>query len=385
MFYYFYYLIAAILYIVALPIIFLLQFKQKYKTSIPARFFLTNNSPLKENGIHFHVCSYGEAKSIKAIVDNLNIDKLRFTSITSTGYSVIKEYSKDSRYLPFEIFLPFWLKKQKALVVIEAELWYMLFKSYKKRGVKTFLLNARVSEKSYPKYLYFKWLYRQIFKNIDYIYAQTKEDALRLEKLGAKDIKVIGNIKFANISKATKNFPKNKDVIVTAASTHEGEEELIFNSFLELKKIEDAQLVVVPRHPERFEKVATYLEKEALRKKLSFSRYSQSREFNTDIVLIDIMGELINTYAISDVVILGGAFVDAGGHNAAEAAQFGCKIISGENYYNQVELFSLIDGITIIKADELSQKLLDFRALDNCHTNAVCYLDGLLEELKSVL
>jgi len=85
--------------------------------------------------------------------------------------------------------------------------------------------------------------------------------------------------------------------VVCAASTHEGEEELILNAYLELKKVENAQLIVVPRHPERFNKIAKFLEKEALIRKLKFSKYSENREFKTDIVLIDIMGELINSYA----------------------------------------------------------------------------------------
>ncbi len=358
---------------------------QKYKESVPARFFLHNNPPLKEGGVHFHICSYGEARSINSLVNKLDRDKLRFSAVTYTGFGVIKEYSKESRYLPFEIFLPFWIKRQKVLVVVEAELWYMLFMQYKKLNCKTILVNARVSEKSLPKYMRFKWVYKRIFENIDSIYAQTYEDARRIKLLGGNNIKILGNLKFSNIAKVTKEFPKNYKVVVTAGSTHEGEEELIFSAYKVLKDVENAQLIVVPRHPHRFDKVATYLEKEALKSKLTFSRYSESREFNSDIVLIDVMGELINAYAMSDIVVLGGAFVDSGGHNAAEAAQFGCKIITGLNYYNQVELFKLIDGISIIKNSELDEKLLDYAALPNTKVDVKVNLDELLLEIESVL
>lgn len=386
MFYYIYYLVATIIYIVAAPFLFLLKFRDKYKDSIPSRFFLYNNPPLEEDGIHFHVCSYGEARSIKAIVDSLPSKITRFSATTNTGFGVVSEYSSNnSRYLPFEVFLPFWSKRQKALVVIEAELWYMLFSAYKAKGAKTYLVNARVSKKSFSKYKRFKWLYKSIFNNIDSVYAQTYDDARRLKELGAHNIKVLGNIKFCNVSKATKEFPKNYNVVVTAGSTHDGEEELIFNAFKELKCVDNAQLIVVPRHPDRFDKVATYLEKEALSKGLTFSRYSQSREFLTDIVLMDIMGELINCYAISDVVVLGGAFANIGGHNAAEAAQFECKIITGENYFNQVELFSLIDGITISKESNLADNLLNYMALPKSKVNAKCKLEELVEDLKGVL
>ena len=385
MFYYLYLILATIIYIVALPFLLLFSFKKKYKNSIPARFFLKNNPPLKSNGVHFHVCSLGEAKSIKAITQNLDSNLLRFTSTTNTGFDVIKEYSKEARYLPFEIFLPFWIKPQKALIVFEAELWYMLFAVSKKKGAKTFLINARISEKSYKSYLRFKWFYKLVFKNIDAVYAQSFEDARRLKSIGAKHIKVNGNIKFFNLQKQSKELPKNYDLVICAASTHEGEEELILNAFLELKQVENAQLVVVPRHPERFEKVARMLEKEAHLRKLSFSRYSESREFKTDIVLIDIIGELVNVYAISDVVIMGGSFAKIGGHNAAEAAQFGCRIISGPNYFNQKDIYKSIDAIEIAQDYELDTLLLNYRDLKPTKIDTNAKIDELLEDIKSVL
>ncbi len=385
MFYYFYLTVATIAYIVAIPFLIIFSFKTKYKESIPARFFLKNNKSLTPDGVHFHVCSLGEARAIRAISNELDNSKLRFTSTTNTGFNVIKEYSKEARYLPFEIFLPFWIKRQKVLVVFEAELWYMLFAVNKKKGAKTFLINARISEKSYKSYLRFKWLYKQIFKNIDAVYAQSFEDARRLKTLGAKHIKVNGNIKFFNLPTPNKMYNKNYDLVVCAASTHEGEEELILNAFLELKDIEDAQLIVVPRHPERFDKVAKLLERTALKKDLSFSRYTQNRDFKTDIVLIDIMGELVNAYAISDIVVLGGAFANIGGHNAAEAAQFGCKIISGVNHFNQKDIFKSIDGIEVVEDFDLTQTLLGYNELKHCKIDTKAKIDELIEDIKSVL
>jgi len=384
-FYYFYLSVAVIVYIIAIPFLILLSFKKKYKNSIPARFFLKNNPKLEPDGIHFHVCSLGEAKSIKPLVDSLGVKNLRFSATTNTGFNVISKYSKESRYLPFEIFLPSWMSRQKALVVFEAELWYMLFKVAKNKGAKTFLINARISEKSYKSYLRFKWLYKRVFENIDTVYAQSYADARRLKSLGAKGIKVNGNIKFFSLPKVTKEFPKNYEAIVCAASTHEGEEELILNAFLELKQVENAQLIVAPRHPERFSKVATMLEKVALKTKLSFSRYTESREFKTDIVLIDIIGELVNCYTISDVVVLGGAFAKIGGHNAAEAAQFGCRIVSGPNYFNQKDIFKSIEGIEIVEDFELDEVLRNFRDLKPTSIDTNAKIDELLEDLKSVL
>ncbi len=385
MFSFFYLLIGSIFYIVSLPFLFFLSFRKKYKDSIPARFFLKNNPPFEEGDIHFHTCSYGEAKAIKPLADRFKTKRLNFSAITQTGFSVLHEYSQNVRYLPFEIFLPKWSSKQKVLIVVEAELWYMLFFVAKQKGSRTFLINARVSSRSYPKYLKFKWVYKKIFQNIDSVYAQSFEDAKRLARLGAKNIKVSGNIKFLNIQPATKSYQKEYPLVVTAASTHEGEEEGIVKAYLELKSVENAQLIVVPRHPERFEKVAQLLEDEAKKQNLSFSRFSMSQAFSSDIVLVDCMGELINIYKMSDIVILGGAFVEIGGHNALEAAQFNCKIISGPHYFNQVDIFNAIEGIEITELDSLSETLLNYRAIKKSKIEFKATIDELVEEIESVL
>lgn len=385
MFKYIYLFVVTLAYIVATPFLLLLLFKKKYKSSIPARFFLRDNPPFTENGVHFHVCSYGEAKAIKPLVETFKDETLHFSAITSTGFSVIKEYSKSVRYLPFEIFLPSWIKRQKALIVVEAELWYMLFLCSKKRGAKTFLINARVSGRSYPKYLKFKWLYKHIFNQIDAVYAQSYDDAKRLLQLGAKNIKVSGNIKFLNIQKADKEYTTEYPLVITAASTHATEEEPIVNAYLALRHVESAQLIIVPRHPERFDKVAEYLERVANKNSLSFSRFSKSSTFETDIVLVDTMGELINVYKMSDIVILGGAFAPIGGHNALEVAQFGVKMISGPHYFNQVDIFGAVEGLEICDSMALEEKLLNYRTLPNTKLHIKASIDELVEDIRSVL
>jgi len=385
-FYYLYLFLAILLYIIAIPFLIVLSFKTKYRQSIPARFFLFNNKSFTNNNIVFHICSFGEAKAIKPIVDALPKNRLNFSAITHTGFGVIKSYSKEAKYLPYEAFLPYWVTKQKALVVVEAELWYMLFAVYKKKGAKTFLINARISSKSYPKYLKFRWLYKHIFANIDTIYAQSQEDAKKLASLGAKNIKVNGNIKFFNLPDATKKYNKNYKLVVTAASTHESEEEPILNAFLKLKAKEpNSQLIVVPRHPERFKKVASLLQEKAKLHNLTFELFSTTQELKSDIVLIDTLGELVNIYAITDIVILGGAFAKIGGHNAAEAAKFGCKIISGEHYFNQKDIFKAIKEIKIVNQNQLNDVLLNYKELKKCTISSNAEINDIIKELKSVL
>ncbi len=358
-FFFLYSFVIIILYLLALPFIFLFSFKAKYKEALPSRFFLKNNASFSSAGVWFHVCSFGEARAIKPLVEIVPKEHLRMSTITQTGYDMIGSYTQERAYLPFEPLLFGWVVSQKVLVVMEAELWYLLFVLAQKRGAKTLLVNARISDKSYVKYMRMRWFYRHIFKHIDEVYAQTERDRVRLKSLGAHRVRVTGNIKLSDIASVSKKLVKPSSVVVCAASTHEGEEQLVLDSFeIFKKKNNEAKLVMVPRHPERFEKVAKLIESFSDKNGVSWHAYSQKRDFKSDVILVDMLGELVNIYAISDIVILGGAFVPVGGHNAAEAAQFGCKMISGKYYFNQKDIFDAIEGMVIIEASNLTRTLL---------------------------
>jgi 3-deoxy-D-manno-octulosonic-acid transferase len=388
MFFILYGVITSVIYIIALPFLFLFsKRKTKYKISIPARFFLKDNRSLSPNGVWFHVCSFGEARAIYPLLDALPNDILRLTTTTQTGHEAIyQKQPRESRYLPFEPLLFLWLKPQKVLVVMEAEFWYLLFTLSKRRGTKTLLINARMSDRSFHKYERMAWLYRQIFKYIDEVYAQSSIDKERLERLGAKNVQVIGNIKLSNIAKAKKELTKPKALLICAASTHEGEEGLILEAFVKLKEKEPtARLIVVPRHPERFKKVSKIVETCSKEYHYSWHNYSENEALNSDIIVADVLGELINIYAVSDIVILGGAFAKIGGHNAAEAAQFGCKIISGKHYFNQRDIFSMIDGIVTVEEDELSSTLTRHSELENTKIIQRTDIKPILESIKREL
>jgi len=273
LFFFIYSLLSFVIYLISLPFFFLFSFKTKYKVSIPARFFLWKNSALKKEGIWFHSCSFGEAKAIKPLVDALPTEILRMSTTTNTGFKAISEYTEQSRYLPFESLLFFWIKPQKALVVMEAEFWYLLFVLAQKRGAKTLLINARMSDRSFPKYEKIGWLYRHIFKYIDEVYAQTVLDKERLESLGATNVVVTGNIKLSKLPSPSKELAKPLAFLLCGASTHEGEEALILDAFSTFKKEHPAaKLIVVPRHPERFTKVAMMIEKFAENEQIGVHR-----------------------------------------------------------------------------------------------------------------
>ena len=380
--------VITVLYVVALPFLFIFSKRKiKYKISIPSRFFLTSNKPLSANGVWFHVCSFGEARAIYPLLDALPNELLRLTTTTQTGYEAIEQkQSEESRYLPFEPLLFSWLRPQKVLVVMEAEFWYLLFALAKKRGAKTLLINARMSDRSFPKYQRISWLYKMIFTKVDKVYAQSQIDKERLELLGAKNVQVIGNIKLAKIPSATKTLTKPKALLICGASTHEGEEALILKAFLKLKEEEPtARLILVPRHPERFQKVSEMVESCANEQHYTWHNYSQNEAWNSDIIVVDVLGELVNIYTISDIVILGGAFAKVGGHNAAEAAQFGCKIISGEHYFNQRDIFSMIEGIAIVTEANLARRLQQHALLIPTKIIQRTDIEPILESIKKEL
>ena len=172
----------------------------------------------------------------------------------------------------------------------------------------------------FRSYKRFSFFCRVIFSYIDVIFAQSEVDRERLVLLGAKDVQVAGNIKTAQEVKVSKEFEKPKKRLIVYASTHKGEEALLLSNH-NFKK--DEMVVVVPRHPERFGEVDNFLQSVAKEKNLDYRKFSNGGFCECEMLLVDTMGELINIYAISDIVILGGSFVPlVGGHNPIEPATF---------------------------------------------------------------
>lgn len=351
----FYYLLAVILWLVSAPFVLILSlFKKKYKSSLKARFFLWQNPRPDPADVHFHACSYGEVRSICPLAKRY---KSRVSVITQTGFELASKQFKTS-FLPFEIFLPFWFTPCKVLVLFEAELWLMLVFSAKLKGAKIILINARISDKSEHKYKRFAFFYKKIFSFIDEVYAQSKLDKERLEALGAKNVTPFFNIKASLKPELKYHFKPPAKRLIVLASTHEGEEELLLNN-LDFKAFLNTQFVVVPRHPERFKAVQSYLEKLSLKNSLKLSIFSQSGlDAKADILLIDALGVLNDIYAISCVCVLCGSFLPGiGGHNPAEPASFENIVISGEFIHNQTSLYEKISNIYFTKAQDLPSLL----------------------------
>ena len=382
----FYYALSVMLYVIALPLLVYLSFKPKYKDSIPSRFFLYKNKRfVKDNGIWFHVCSLGEARALKPILESLNCDNVKITTITQTGQTEARKYKADVRYLPYESFLPFWIKKQKVLIVLEAEFWFLLFSVMKAKGSKIILLNARISEKSVKKYLQFAWFYKKMLKNVEIIYAQSEADKNRFLALGARNIEVIGNIKLASKVNKTKEYKKLDVETIVAGSTHSTEEDSILKAYMEYRKNNDSKLIVVPRHPERFDEVYELMKKYSSENSLSLARFSKDKSFTTDMILLDMMGELNNIYNISDIAILGGAFKDdVGGHNPLEPAFFGCKIITGKHFFHQKELFKYVHHVQYVESEEILKALEESSKLPPSIVDEKINLEPVIKKILEI-
>jgi 3-deoxy-D-manno-octulosonic-acid transferase len=371
-----------LLYILSLPVMLYKQRKPRYEERIPARYFLKNNPKFSQCGIWFHSCSLGETRGLQPIIDRID-DVINMSVVTNTAFTEAKNIAKgEARYLPYEIFLPFWITKQKILIGTEAEYWYFLFLYAKKKGIPTMLMNARISDKHYEGYKRYRWFYKKILDNIDIIFAQSEKDKQRLEELGATNVQVTGNSKLVNLPKTTKTLTKPEGRMIVASSTHAPEERLVLDAW----QREQGRLVMVPRHPERFDEVDQLIKQRIKGTTLSYHRYSQQAHFDADIVLVDRMGELINIYAISDVVILGGGFVyGSGGHNPIEAAYFNNILITGELIYNQTSLYDCLEHYRVIKNEELAQTLTELDQMQACRITQNGTIEPIMAYINHVV
>ncbi|MDR0665749.1 MAG: 3-deoxy-D-manno-octulosonic acid transferase [Helicobacteraceae bacterium] len=318
------------------------------------------SAPFSKKGVWIHCASFGEVRAIAPIVEYIRRQNKRFciSVTTKAGYEEANRlYRGESiRVLPFENFMPLWIRRQDALIVFDAELWFSLFAYAKKRGATTALINARIPANRLKRYNRLRWFYKRVFGRIDFIYAQSDADRDRLIALGAKNVLTLGNIKLLQIPQTTRGFSKPSVLSVVAASTHEGEEALILRAWI--RSAIGGRLFIVPRHFDRFNAAWREISEIAKESDLSVERFSDLNALgDAQVTLIDAMGLLIDLYAIADIVALGGAFAPKGGHNPIEPAHFGCKIVTGEHIFHQKALFAEISGVIFSSSERLAESL----------------------------
>ena len=213
------------------------------------------------------------------------------------------------------------------------------------RKIKTFLLNARISKKSFKRWKYFREVGITIFNKFEYIFPQNKETFNYLRYFKVKKIKILGNLKFSETEKVSINRSIQNNfcqrIVLCAASTHNNEEDIISNVHLNLKKkIENLLTVIIPRHIDRSQEIIENLKL----KKLNYLRHSENKKIkkDTDIYLVDTYGESKLFYSLSKVVFLGGSLVPRGGQNPLEPVRYGCFITHGKHIFNFTEIYKML-------------------------------------------
>ncbi len=305
--------------------------------------------------IWIHCVSVGEFRASITLIDTLIKQhpqhKILVTTTTPTGSSALKQHYKNQvlhYYFPFDLSLIVkrYIKRinPDLCILMETEIWPNLIHALKQRNIPSILINARLSRRSLEKYQKFApKLISKTLNQLTLIATQNQNSATRFIQLGVVENKVIntGNIKFdLNPTANSATTETLKQIIgprkvITFASTHAGEEAEIIKHYVKVKEQIDALLVIIPRHPERFNEV----EKLAKNADLTVARRSNATPNNTaQILLGDSMGEMLSYFAISDIVFMGGSLNQTGGHNMLEPAAHSKAIIFGPNVFNFAEI-----------------------------------------------
>ena len=312
------------------------------------------------NCIWIQAVSVGEVNLIEPLVKKLieiyNF-RLLITTTTLTGYRLAKEkYScfADVIFFPLDIsiLINIFLKRVKPVIFIsvETEIWPNLFFALNKRNIPIVIINGRISDRAFRRYLIVKAIIKEIFKFCNYICVQNSFYKERFIKLGADKEKVFitGNLKFESINPDQNYIKKIKDYvpiikrenrfIIVAGSTHEPEEEMIIDVYKEILKIEKVSLVIAPRHLNRL----NYIEKLILKNGFTPIRTSNLKYTKNSIFLIDKIGELLYFYSIADICFVGGSLVNYGGHNILEPIYFLKPTIFGPYMGNFKDIVDIV-------------------------------------------
>jgi len=370
-----YYLYNVLIYLAA-PVAILVQLWRglrdpSYRGSLSER--LGFGARVEGPTIWLHAVSVGEVQASQALVAELQKrhprHRILMTTVTPTGAARVRLLFGDQvqhRYVPLDLpgaVKRFFDRVQPALaMILETELWPNLYGECGRRGVPLVLASARISPRSVGKYRRLVPLFRMTLSHGIVIAAQSESDAARFLSIGAAPDRTYttGNIKFdfqppAGIAEAGRRWRERHApgrAIWVAGSTHEGEEAAVLDAHLRvLERVPDALLVLVPRHPQRFDAV-----RELLAKRRERSVYRSSGEAiaaSTRVLLGDTMGELLTFYAAADAAFVAGSLVPVGGHNLLEPASVGCPVITGPHNFNGEEIARLLvdSGAARVVAD----------------------------------
>jgi 3-deoxy-D-manno-octulosonic-acid transferase len=315
-----------------------------------------------DESIWIHAVSVGEVLAARALVSDLRerYPRLRLfvSTTTMTGQQVARNLPRVDAvfFFPFDLGLivrrTLRIVRPRLFIMMETELWPNLLRACHARGVKTVLVNGRISSRSYPRYKLARPFFRRVLRHLDLACMQSEESGRRLVDIGIDPSKVVmtGSLKFDSLEaqpsveargrpRVLRFFRVRDDrPVVIAASTLKGEERPVLMAFRRVKRMRsDALLIIAPRKPERFG------EAEALARSEGFGVARRTElpidaDPRADVVILDTIGELATLYQVATAVFVGGSLVDAGGHNILEPAVFGKAILFGPHMQNFAEI-----------------------------------------------
>ncbi len=331
--------------------------KKEDKKRLKERFGYATKPRPEGDLVWLHAVSVGEANSSLILVDEILKSSpqisILFTTTTLTSAAIIAakipQFSGRviHQFLPVDSFfcvknfLNFW--HPQAAIFVESEIWPNLIFEARRSGAATFLVNARMSEKSAKKWRLARMLGFKIFDQFTAIFAQTFDDKKRFEKLTDREILFFGNLKSqaqnlicdaAKLDELKSQIGSRK--IFVAASTHKGEEEIVIAAHQTLKKeFPDLLTILIPRHPNRADEIKNLFAE----KKFAQRSKNENIASATEIYLADTLGELGTFYSLADFSFLGGSLAEVGGHNPFEPIKLGCAVISGSHVFNFKEIY----------------------------------------------
>ncbi len=331
--------------------------------------------------IWIHAVSLGEVLAVAGLVSELRRrfleHRVLISTTTDTGQDQARKRFGEENvfYFPMDFasaIRPYLQALRPELVVLaETEFWPNFLRLVDESGAQLAVVNARISDRSLPRYERFPWVLRRMLAHVDLFLAQTQQDRERLESMGAdpRRIQVTGNLKFdvplpsdsPIIESLRRSFSTERTgPILVCGSTVEDEEAPLLKTFENIVvEHPRAAMILAPRHPERFDAVAKLIEQMGI---ASYRRSAWAGEpLAGKVLLVDTIGELAALYALADVAFVGGSLVPRGGHNIIEPAQHGVPIVTGnhtENFRDIVWLFQTRDAVRIVGVAELPLTLM---------------------------
>ena len=324
------------------------------------------DGPIREARFWIHGASVGELTSARQIIEGLQrSDSVLVTSNTETARAMVESWGIDARLAPLDIagaldrFLD--QVRPKAQITVEGEYWPLRSAELARRGTPQAMIGARMSQRSAARWARLPNLIRPMLERLSLLSAQDADSEARLIDLGAREGALLPVQQLKLLGPAEVTPPDNsalRDRTVLAASTHEGEEAVVLDAFLALRRTgPESRLILAIRHPQRGNEVAALIAARGL----PFARRSLGED-SADIILVDTLGEMGRWYDLAGICLVGGSLTDRGGHTPWEPAAHRCAILHGPHVQNAAESYADLDragAAQQVSAESLPRVLID--------------------------